>query len=181
MIWARFAATRANVMSIPETNCRSACGSPLRPEAEANSLRRCAYFRAFVLAVMSLTMSTAAMATDNYVCTSRKRTGFVFSKFTKEWEAISSNSSTESYLLNKEALRWTWRDLPQEHASGLNCTSEVDGNFIYCHGIEDVRIDLRRPRFQVIWPLGYAWGPRAADGIDGPDQPSIEIGECKPQ
>jgi hypothetical protein len=117
-----------------------------------------------------------APAADKYLCEASNSTGFAYGKFSKKWIATSVDIHNK-YVLKRRYSGWTWVDF--DNQTSVDYCDEPLPDFILCNNIEDVRIDIKRLRFQIIYPLGYAWGPRAADGVDGSDSPSIEIGTCK--
>jgi hypothetical protein len=95
------------------------------------------------------------------------------------WGTVVS-APRDEFILRRFASGWAWAAAPGDQGAWTFCNSEIDGTFLFCSQIEDVRIDMRRLRFQVIYPLGYAWGPDAVNGVDGHGMPSLEIGTCKP-
>jgi hypothetical protein len=117
-----------------------------------------------------------ASAADTYLCESSNSTGFVYDKHNNKWIATSVELH-HKYILKRRYSSWTWVDFEDQN-SAVYCKEPL-AEFVSCNRIEDVRLDIKRLRFQIIYPLGYAWGPSAADGVDGPDSPSIQIGTCK--
>jgi hypothetical protein len=130
---------------------------------------------------VSAAMIVHALAADAYTCTANQVVGVAPNQVAHQWEPFVDREPTTKHYLKKANLGWAWADA-KDSLSGAEYCNTVQGVMLYCHNsIDDVRIDLRRLRYQVIWPLGFAYGPQAFEGKDGAEFPNIEIGYCTPQ
>jgi hypothetical protein len=168
----------SSVFQLPDHQVMGlACGgAPQANPLPVNSMR---LFQ-ISLVLRTVLGTSAAEATEEFNCTATQWAGFIHNKRSNEWEG-TANAARDKYVLRRFGLGWAWNDAPGNVGPWTYCDAKALDGFLYCHRIEDVRVDIKRLRFQVIWPLGYAWGPDAANGIDGTESPSIEIGRCIPQ
>jgi hypothetical protein len=140
--------------------------------------------RAMALA-FALTISTAALGQDSYLCIADAIAGVDYSAETKRWTPSVFNHADKKYAFRRakpgeksgdREFKWGLYRFGSTVPRVACPTDFGDGTTIFCNDLTLFSFNKTTLRFQSIYPIGYV----LPLGKEGNDTPAIEIGTCSP-
>lgn len=138
--------------------------------------------RLIALMISGLLCSSAASASDSYLCLTEQTTGFSFDGARKTWKRADFASTKKIAITRASNKSWAW-DAREVGDSQPGATCENDFNEagnLFCSGVFELRFNRSQLRFLYVYPIGY-WSDGDGKGMarEGENTPALAIGTCK--
>jgi len=139
------------------------------------------------LSILLSSFSYNVIATEQYICTANKSTGFSYNKATKEWNSTHFKADSKYLFSTSKDKKYTYKVSKFGSKSPVALCNQLfsDHGSIQCNeGFgTDFRFNKENGRYLFIMGFGYYFvRPDTPNGTkdEGSDTPFMEIGKCLP-
>lgn len=132
--------------------------------------------RVFLSIALVALLTQSALAESSYICTPDEAVGFTYDRASHKWIDTRFNVAGKKYVVSRGFRGWEWHESDSSMPIAVSCEVNSAG-FISCGGHEDVQLNTKSLRYQIIDPVGYTANP-SSRFPEGWRTPRIEIGTC---
>jgi hypothetical protein len=132
--------------------------------------------RVFLGVGLAALLTQGALAESSYICVPDEAVGFTYDRASHKWNDTRFNVADKKYVVSHGLRGWEWYEAGSSMPLAVSCVSNSAG-FINCGGHEDIQLNTKSLRYQIVDSIGYTANP-SSRFPEGWRTPRIEIGTC---